>query len=274
MRAMNSTISERYPGLTPIWNSFRKNRAHYLQEAIGLGIFMISACFFSAMLEGKDSAIHMAIPNGMIRLLTMGLLMGITALFIFYSPLTAPSGSHINPAVTLVFLRLGKICPWDAFFYMLFQLTGGLVAVYLMSSLLGHALTDQPVNYATTVPGRPGIIAAALMEGAIAFVMITMVLFTSDSERFKKNTRIIAGCLVCCNVIFAGPVSGFGMNPARTLASAIPAHTYTSLWIYLLMPFAGMLGATEFFLFVKNKQRHIRNRRILREYLMNKTMIK
>lgn len=268
---MNIKITEGYSGISRIWNSFRKNHVHYLQEALGLAIFMGSACFFSAMLEGKESTLHVAIPNGTIRLLIMGMLMGLTALFIFYSPLTAPSGSHINPSVTLVFLRLGKICLWDAFFYMLFQLMGGLVAVYLMAFLLGHSLTDQPVNYATTVPGQQGIIVAALTELAIAFVMITMVLFSSESKRFKKNTRIIAGCLVCCNVIFAGPVSGFGMNPARTLASAIPAHIYTALWIYLLMPFAGMLAATEFFLFVKNKKQHIGNRRILREWLVNKS---
>ena len=77
--------------------------------------------------------------------------------------------------------------------------------------------------------------------------MMIMVLFTSAGEKSKKYTRIIAGCLVCLNVIFAGPVSGFGMNPARSFASAFPAHTYTAFWIYLFMPFAGMLTAAELY---------------------------
>jgi aquaporin Z len=46
-------------------------------------------------------------------------------------------------------------------------------------------------------------------------------------------------------VTFVGPISGFGMNPARSFASALPAHIWTAFWIYLFMPFAGMLGAVE-----------------------------
>jgi aquaporin Z len=274
MRAMNIRIAEGENEMARLRASFRKNHKHYFQEALGLGIFMISACFFSAMLEGKETALHLAIPNGNIRALIMGILMGSTALFIFYSPLTAPSGSHINPAVTLVFLRLGKICRRDALFYILFQITGGVLAVYLMAFLLGHPLTDQPVNYATTVPGIHGAAAAAIAEVIIAFVMISMVLFTSNAERHKKKTRVIAGLLVCLNVIFAGPVSGFGMNPARTLASAIPAHTYTAFWIYMTVPFIGMMAAAEFYLFVQKKTIPETRRQIIREYLMNKTLSK
>src|SRR5215210_2287716 len=95
--------------------AFQKNWKLYCAEALGLAVFMISACFFGAMLEG-DTAWHKAIPHAMIRLILTGVLMGATALFIFYSPFTSPSGSQINPAVTLTFLRLGKIKKWDAFF--------------------------------------------------------------------------------------------------------------------------------------------------------------
>ena len=263
-------ISEGGTGMARIGHSFRKNYLHYLQEALGLAVFMISACFFSAMLESKHTALHLAIPNGDLRTLIMGLLMGLTALLIFYSPFTAPSGSHINPAVTVMFLRMGKTCPRDAFFYILFQLAGGLAAVYAMAFLLGHSLTDEPVKYAATIPGKYGVAAAAIAEFVIAFIMASMVLFTSESVHFKKHTRLIAAFLVCMNVIFAGPISGFGMNPARTLASSIPGHAYTAIWIYMLMPFAGMLGATELFLFNQNRKQAHRNRQILRDYLTKK----
>ena len=271
---MNIKISEGDGGMTRMGSSFRKNYVHYLQEGLGLAIFMISACFFSALLEGKQTAVHLAIPNGDVRSLIMGLLMGLTALFIFYSPFTAPSGSHINPAVTMVFVRLGKISTGDAFFYILFQLAGGLAAVYAMEFLLGHSLTDEPVKYACTIPGRHGVAAAAITELVIAFIMISMVLLTSASEKFGKYTRLFAALLVCLNVIFAGPVSGFGMNPARTLASAIPGHVYTALWIYLIIPFAGMLAAAEFFLFTQNRKQIHRNRQTLREYMINKSLSK
>jgi aquaporin Z len=274
MRAMPISISEGNTEMARMYASFKKNRKHYLQEALGLAIFMISACFFSALLEGKDSALHLAVPQTQIRALMMGLLMGSTALFIFYSPLTAPSGSHINPAVTLVFLRMGKICRRDAFFYILFQMAGGLAAVYLMVFLLGHRLTNQPVHYATTVPGKHGVAAAATIELVIAFIMMSMVLFTSNNENLRKFTRPIAGLLVCLNVVIAGPVSGFGMNPARTLASAIPANTYTAFWIYMIIPVIGMFSAAEFFLFVQKKRPDETSRQIIREYLMRKKLSK
>ena len=241
-------------GLRQMKASFKKNWIYYLQEALGLAIFMISACFFSALFWGNDSSFHFTVNNLMLRNIVTGLLMGITALLIFYSPFTAPSGSQINPAVTVTFLRLNKMCPWDASFYIIFQFIGGTLAVYLMAALLGNALTTQPVNYAVTIPGNSGVAAAAMTEYIIAVIMMTMVLFTSENNSLKKYTRIIAGCFVCLYVIIAGPVSGFGMNPARSFASALPAHTYTAFWIYMFIPFAGMLSAAEVFLFIKKRK--------------------
>lgn len=235
-------------GIIQLKASFRKNWCHYLQEALGLAVFMISACFFGAILEGNGALLHSTIQSSFLRTLVMGVLMGTTAIFIFYSPWTSPSGAHINPAVTLTFLRLGKMCHWDAIFYILFQFAGGIAAVYTMQWLMGPVLTCMPVNSVATVPGKNGLLPALVMELMIAFVTMSMVLFTSAHPVLQKYTRQIAACLVCTWVVIAGPVSGFGMNPARSLASAIPAHTYTACWIYLLIPVTGMMGAAEFFL--------------------------
>ncbi len=244
---MNIRVHSIDKGMMLVRESFKKNRIHYFQEGLGLAIFMISACFFGAALEGEHGFLHPLIPNGFTRMLIMGLMMGLTALFIFYSPFTAPSGSHINPAVTLVFLRLGKMSRPDAFFYIIFQFIGGTLAVFVMAFILGNSLTDKPVHYVTTVPGKYGIVWAAASEFITAFIMITMVLFTSESKILKNYTRMIAGCLVCLYVIFGGPVSGFGMNPARTFSSALPSHIYTGFWIYMIVPVAGMLSAAEVF---------------------------
>ena len=237
--------------------AFKRNWKHYLQEALGLGIFMVSACFFSAMLFSEKSSWQHAISHVM-RNVLMGIAMGSTALLIFYSPFTAPSGSQINPAVTLTFLRMGKMCKYDALCFALFQIIGGTVAVYIMQLLMGSILIDAPVNSAVTVPGKFGAAWALITEFIVAFVTMIMVLFISNNDRLKKFTRIFAGCLVCTWVIVAGPISGFGMNPARSLASAVPANIWTAFWIYLFIPVAGMLLAAEVYLLSQRRfnQRH------------------
>jgi aquaporin Z len=240
-------------GMAQMEAAFRKNWKHYFQEALGLAIFMISACFFSAMLFSEKSSWYL--PNVMMRNGLMGFAMGATALFIFYSPLTAPSGSQINPAVTLTFLRLDKMCKYDAMFFVLFQIIGGTVAVFIMQMLMGRILIEPPVNSAVTVPGKNGVWLAFVIELIIAFITMSIVLFTSNNDKLKKHTRIFAGCLVCTWVIVAGPISGFGMNPARSLASALPANIWTAFWIYLFVPFVGMLVAAEFYLFVETRSK-------------------
>jgi aquaporin Z len=254
MRAMPIQVFTGKRGFTQMNAAIRKNWKHYLQEALGLVIFMISACFFSAMLFSEKSSWFLS--HAMMRNVIMGIAMGATALFIFYSPLTAPSGSQINPAVTLTFLRLGKMCKYDAMFFVVFQIIGGTVAVYIMQMLMGNILIEPPVNSAVTVPGKNGVWWALVIELFIAFITMSMVLFTSNNDTLKKYTRIFAGCLVCTWVIVAGPISGFGMNPARSLASALPANTWTAFWLYLFVPFIGMLLAAEFYLFIERNKVH------------------
>jgi aquaporin Z len=239
-------------GLDQMKASFAKNWRHYLQEALGLAIFMVSCCLFSALLTANPSPLP--ILSHAVRMGLMGVSMGSTALFIFYSPWTAPSGSHINPAVTLAFLRLGAISAWDALFYVVFQFLGGTLAVYAMIVVMGDTLTGPPLYCVATVPGKYGVAAAALTEYAIAFLMMAMVLFTSANERSKKYTRVISACMVCIYAMLAGPISGFGMNPARSFASALPSGIWTAGWIYLFIPLAGMLSAAGIYQWTKRGQ--------------------
>jgi aquaporin Z len=75
----------------------------YLAEAAGLGLFMISACVFVAMLEYEASWLRHGIEDPVVRRLLIGIAMGLTAIAIIYSPWGKRSGAHLNPAVTLTF---------------------------------------------------------------------------------------------------------------------------------------------------------------------------
>ena len=76
----------------------------------------------------------------MLQRALMGLIMGLTAIAIIYSPWGQQSGAHLNPAVTLTFWRLGKVRTWDAVFYVLAQFAGGAAGVLLVLALLGAAV--------------------------------------------------------------------------------------------------------------------------------------
>jgi aquaporin Z len=253
MRVMPIRIVTGKRGWEQMKTSFKKNWKHYLQEASGLGIFMVSACFFGGMLFSEKSPLYHTISNEMMRNVWMSVAMGATALFIFYSPWTSPSGSQINPAVTITFLRLDKMCRYDALFFIIFQIIGGTVAVYIMQLLMRTTLTEPPVNSVATFPGKAGMWWALITEFITAFITMSMVLFTSNHKKLKKFTRIFAGCLVCIWVMVAGPISGFGMNPARSFASALPSGIWAAFWIYLFIPIAGMLTATELYLLLNRK---------------------
>jgi aquaporin Z len=233
--------------------SFKQNWKVYSMEAICLGLFMVSASVFGTLLEYPLSGVHQFVSNDFSRLCLMGLAMGITATLINYSPMGKLSGAHMNPAVTLTFYRLGKVQRNDAIFYIVFQCIGGIAAVYVMTFLLGDAFKDSHVNYVVTAPGKMGVTSAFITEIIIAFGMMTMVLTTSNHPTLSKYTGKLAGFFVMSYVILSGPISGFSMNPARTLASAVPAMQFPSFWIYMTAPFIGMLAAAEVFVWRKRK---------------------
>jgi len=219
----------------------------YLGEAGGLGLFMVSACLFGALLFHPGSPVARAIPDGLVRRLVMGLAMGLTAVGLIYSPWGRRSGAHLNPATTLAFWRLGKIAGPDAIWYALSQMLGGVAGVLGTAAFIGPALADPTVRYVVTVPGTGGVAVAFLAEFIITFTLMTAVLNASNTARWAGFTGIVAGALVAIYITLEAPVSGMSMNPARTLASAVPSGIWDALWIYFLAPPIGMLLAAELF---------------------------
>ena len=162
-------------------------------EAAALGIFMISAGVFTALLEYPSSRVHQAIPNGDVRRALIGVAMGSTAMGLIYSPWGRRSGAHMNPAVTLSFLHLGKIPRWDAFFYIVFQFLGGLAGVLVTALALGNSFTQPPVNYVVTVPGPAGNVAAFIGEFVIAVIMMIMIVTVSNKPAVARFTGLFFG---------------------------------------------------------------------------------
>jgi aquaporin Z len=227
--------------------TLQRHWPEYLMEGVELGLFMISACAFVVLLEYPTSPVHQAISDPSLRRILIGIAMGLTAIAIIYSPLGQRSGAHFNPSVTLTFFRLGKVEFWDALFYIVSQFIGGLTGVLLAAVVLGELVAHPSVQYAATVPGMSGIGVAFLAEVVISFILMSMVLRVSNSPRLARFTGLFAGAMVATYISLEAPYSGMSMNPARTLASALPAQIWTALWIYFLAPPLGMLLAAELY---------------------------
>jgi len=227
-------------------NALRQHWPEYLMEAAGLGLFMVSACLFGALLEHPASPVRQALSDSTVRRVLGGLAMGLTAAGLIYSPWGRRSGAHLNPSVTLAFLRLGKVRAQDAAFYIAAQATGGVLGVVLAAAVLGRAIADPAVNWAVTAPGPSGAAAAFVAEAAISFGLMLTVLVMSSS-RHARLTGVAAAVLVATWISIESPVSGMSMNPARTVASALPSGTWTAAWVYFVAPPLGMLGAAAAF---------------------------
>src|SRR5262249_29381314 len=156
------------------------------------------------------------------RILT-GIAMGLTGIAIVHSPWGKRSGAHFNPAVTLAFLRLGKIAPWDAAFYIGAQFLGGVAGVLAATAALGALVRDMSVNYAATLPGPAGATVAFGAEAAISFGLFATVLTVSNRKGLNRYTGLFAGTLVALYISLEAPLSGMSMNPARSFGSALPA---------------------------------------------------
>ena len=234
--------------------ALKRHWPEYLMEAVCLGLFMISAFAFGTILEHPASLAHQAIPNPLLRRFLMGLAMGSTAILIIYSPWGKQSGGHINPSTTITFFRLGKVAPWDTAFYILFQFVGGLTGALLASVVLSAWVSHPSVHYVVTTPGGAGAGVAFVAEIGITFILMTVILNVSNNTRLHKLTGLCAGILVATYITLEAPISGMSMNPARTFASAVPAHHWAALWVYFTAPLIGMLAAAEVYVRMKGTQ--------------------
>ncbi|MGD9906013.1 MAG: MIP/aquaporin family protein [Vicinamibacterales bacterium] len=218
-------------------------RAHwreYTAEAVALGLFMISATAATVLLEHPASPLHLSLPDATWRRVLMGVTMGATAAAIIYSPLGRRSGAHMNPAVTLAFLWLGRITPRDAAAYVAAQVLGGITGTALAAAALAPLAAAPEVDYVRTLPGPAGVGPAIAGELVISFLTLSILLAVAARPATMRLTGLVAGVVVMANITFEAPLSGMSMNPARSFGPALVAADFSFFWIYLLVPPAGM----------------------------------
>jgi aquaporin Z len=217
-------------------------------ESAELALFMLSACAFTVFLFDPTYPAFHIFPSSVVRRTFMGVAMGITAILIIHSPMGKRSGAHFNPSITLTYFRLRKVSKWDTLFYVLFQFIGGIWGVAVAAICFGSTLAMPAVDYAVTVPGRYGVPAAFFAELFMAAVLMAVVLWMTNRPSLAPFTSYSVGMLIALYILLFAPVSGFSINPARTVGSAVFANVWNAEWLYFVAPVTGMLISAEIYL--------------------------
>ena len=191
---------------------------------------------FSLVFAGTGAIIINSVTGGAVSHVGIGLTFGLIIMVMIYA-FGHVSGAHFNPAVTLAFAA-GRHFSWALVpQYWAAQLAGGITA-----SLVHRALFGDVAHLGATLP----LGSASQSFGLeIVLTLILMVVITSvatDTRAVGQAAAIAIGGTIGLEALFAGPISGASMNPARSLAPAIVSGTWQDQWLYVAGPALGAVA--------------------------------
>ena len=146
------------------------------------------------------------------------------------------SGLHINPAVTLAFTARRVFKAIWAVPYIVVQFAGAICAALFLQAMYTHVTAGG--NYPIAKPG--GEWRSFVMEMLLTAILVTVILNTATGYRsIGHNAALAVGATIALLGLFASPISGASMNPARTLGPDIVGWDFTGWWVYIAGPIAG-----------------------------------
>ncbi|MBU6236238.1 MAG: aquaporin [Planctomycetes bacterium] len=192
---------------------------------------------FALVFAGTGAIVINDVSGGTITHVGIALTFGLIVLAMIYT-LGDISGCHLNPAVTLGFFVANRFEGKSVAPYIASQITGALAA-----SLLLKGMFLEHVTLGATEPsGSP--IQSFILEVVLTLILMVVILSVSSGSKEKGMLAGVAvGAVIALEAMFAGPISGASMNPARSLAPAIVSLRLESLWIYLIAPCLGSILA-------------------------------
>ena len=192
---------------------------------------------FALVFAGTGAIVINETSGGTITHAGVAITFGLIVLAMIYA-IGDVSGCHLNPAVTLGF-------------YAARRFSGRLVAPYLISQCAGAILASitlrlmfpSSITLGVTTPAGAAA-QSFVMEFLLTLILMFVILSVSAGSKEKGLLAGVAiGSVIALEAMFAGPVSGASMNPARSLAPALVAMQFGSLWIYLVAPIMGAVAS-------------------------------
>jgi aquaporin Z len=192
---------------------------------------------FALVFAGTGAIVINDVSGGTVSHAGIALTFGLVVLAMIYA-VGEVSGAHLNPAVTIGFFFARRFPGRRVLPYAVSQCVGA----FLASSLL-HLLFPSNATLGATVPAGPAA-QSFILELVLTLLLMFVILSVSTGAKEKGITAGIAvGAVIAFEAMFAGPISGASMNPARSLAPAVVSGQLGSLWLYLIAPALGAATA-------------------------------
>ncbi|BAT74828.1 hypothetical protein LR48_Vigan01g040500 [Vigna angularis] len=199
-------------------------------EVVGTYFLIFAGC--AAVVVNKNNDNVVTLPG-------ISIVWGLVVMVLVYS-VGHISGAHFNPAVTIAFASTKRF-PWKQVpVYVVAQVVGSTLA----SGTLRLIFSGNENQFSGTLPSGTHAQAFAVEFIITFFLMFVISGVATDNRAIGELAGIAVGATVLLNVLFAGPITGASMNPARSLGPALVHNEFKGIWIYLVSPTSGaVVGA-------------------------------
>jgi aquaporin NIP len=192
---------------------------------------------YALVLFGTGAVVVNAETHGAITHVGVALTFGLVVTAMIYA-LGTVSGAHLNPAVSIAF-AVARRFPWkEVVPFVLSQCAGAVLASLTLRFLFpGNELLGA------TLPAGPVMQSFVLEFLLTFFLMLVVINVATGSKEQGMFAGLAIGATVLLEALFAGPICGASMNPARSLAPALVSGHTEHLWIYFTATIAGAMAA-------------------------------
>lgn len=193
-----------------------------------VGTFTLILLGAGSIITGKADLVGVALAHGL-------------AIAIMVCAFAAASGAHFNPAVSFAMLITKRMNFNEFLSYVIAQLAGASVAAFILKSSYDSATVSSSGLGTPSLGGTLTPTGGAVVELIATFILVSVIFGVAVDKRgtFSAVAGLPIGFAIIADIMWAGPLTGAAMNPARWFGPALASGNWSNAWIWILGPIVG-----------------------------------